>query len=161
MSKPQPKLDVAPRVERKGPVTVAGIARTYACDGPNEIPSQWQALAPHMAELAADCTGYGVCTGVTGNVESYEYLAGVGVSGARDLPDGFATQLIPERDYAVFTHRGSAAGIPATVQTIFREALPAMGLTPDGEPGLIEVYDERFDPRSGSGEVELWVSVKR
>jgi uncharacterized protein len=33
--------------------------------------------------------------------------------------------------------------------------------TPDGEPGLIEVYDARFDPRTGSGEVDLWIPVKR
>ncbi len=27
-------------------------------------------------------------------------------------------------------------------------------------PGLIELYDERFDPQTLSGEVELWIPVK-
>jgi AraC family transcriptional regulator len=161
MGKPQPKNPAAPRIERKGPITVAGIARTYAYDAPNEIPAQWQALGPQMASLGgADCAGYGVCTGVTGNAGSYEYLAGVGVAGTKALPRGFTSQVIPGRDYAVFTHRGSATGIPETVQSIFRNELPRAGLKPDGEPGLIEVYDARFDPRTGSGEVDLWIPVK-
>jgi AraC family transcriptional regulator len=161
MSKPQLKTSNAPRVEHKGPVTVAGIARTYPCDGPNDIPAQWQALGPHMVALAGTgCTGYGVCTGVTGNAESYQYLAGVGVTGAKALPEGFVSQIIPARDYAVFTHRGRAMDIPATVQSIFRDELPRAGLMPEGEPGLIEVYDARFDPRTGSGEIEFWISVR-
>lgn len=160
MSKPQMKTSNAPRVERKGPISVAGIARTYPCEGPNDIPAQWQALGPHMTTLAdAGCTGYGVCIGVTGNAESYQYLAGVGVTGAKALPEGFVSQIIPARSYAVFTHRGNAADIPAAVQAIFRDELPRMGLKPDGEPGLVEVYDERFDARTGSGEIEFWIAV--
>jgi AraC family transcriptional regulator len=161
MSKPQPKASDTPRVERKGPITVAGIARTYPCDGPNDIPAQWQALGPRMAALAdAECTGYGVCTAVSGNAESYQYLAGVRVTGTKWLPEGFTSQIIPARSYAVFTHRGNATRIPAAVQAIFHDDLPRMGLKPDGEPGLIEVYDERFDPSTGSGEIEFWIPIR-
>ncbi len=160
MSRPQPQQANEPKIETHGPITVAGIARTYPCDAPNDIPAQWQEFGPHMASLAGGrCGAFGVCTGVIGERPTYEYLAGVAVEEGTKLPEGFSTVTIPARSYAVFTHRGSATRIPDTVGKAFREDLPRMGLTPAGEPGLIEVYDERFDARTGRGEVDLWIPV--
>lgn len=161
MSRANPKQADEPRVEIHGPIAVAGFARTYACDGANDIPAQWQKLAPHMAALAGtNCGAYGVCSGPIGNNESYQYLAGVAVGDVAKLPEGFATVTIPARRYAVFTHSGSVMNISDTAQRAFREDLPRAGLVPEGEPGLIEVYDGRFDARTGSGEVDLWIPVK-
>jgi AraC family transcriptional regulator len=95
-----------------------------------------------------------------GEGKSYQYLAGVAVNDTKDLPEGFSTVVIPERTYAVFTHQGRAADTPRTMRAILGEHLPRMGLKPQGEPGMVESYDERFDPRTGRGEIEIWIAVR-
>ena len=151
----------APRVEMRGPITVAGIARTYRCDGPNDIPGQWQALAPFIGRVPAQTgnAAYGVGSGMIGNNESYQYLAGVAVRDTVTLPEGFSAVVIPERTYAVFTHRGRAQDTPQSMGAILSEHLPRLGLKPDGD--MVESYDERFDPIAGSGEIEIWIPVRQ
>ena len=162
MSKQQTATLDAPRVETRGPLTVAGFAQTYRCDGPNDIPALWQRLAPFIGNVPGEvgCGGYGVASGMISGKDSYQYLAGVAVKDASGLPGGFTAVEVPERRYAIFVHRGHAAALPDTTRAILSEHLPRMGLKPAGEPGLIETYDERFDPRTGSGEIELWIPVK-
>jgi AraC family transcriptional regulator len=162
MSRPRPKVSDTPRIETRGPITVAGIARTYRCDGPNDIPAQWQQFGPHIGSVPSQKgdTAYGVGSGMLGDGKSYQYLAGVAVEDTKRLPAGFSTVVIPERTYAVFTHRGHAADTSRTMRAILGDYLPGMGLKPEGEPGMIESYDERFDPRTGSGEIEIWIAVK-
>ena len=151
----------APRVEKRGPIQVAGVARTYRCDGPNDIPAQWQKLAPFIGRVPGQegNVAYGVGSGMVGNNESYQYLAGVAVSDTKALPEGFTSTVIPARTYAVFTHRGQAQDTPRSMGAILSEHLPRMGLTPSGD--MIESYDERFDPATGRGEIEIWIPVKQ
>jgi AraC family transcriptional regulator len=150
-----------PRVEKRGPIQVAGVARTYRCDGPNDIPGQWQKLAPFIGHLPAQKgnVAYGVGSGMIGSNETYQYLAGVAVSDTKALPDGFTSLVIPERTYAVFTHRGRAQDTPQSMGTILSEHLPRMGLKSAGD--MVESYDERFDPATGSGEIDIWIPVRQ
>jgi AraC family transcriptional regulator len=154
-------LSETPRVETRGPITVAGIARTYRCDGPNDIPAQWQKLGPHIGRVPKQMgsAAYGVGSGMIGNRESYQYLAGVAVTDTVALPEGFTSVVIPERTYAVFIHRGRAQDTPQSMGAILSEHLPRLGLKPDGD--MIESYDERFDPVSGRGEIEIWILVRQ
>lgn len=156
-----PSMLSEPRVEMRGPIQVAGIARTYRCDGPNDIPGQWQKLAPFIGRVPAQQghIAYGVGTGMVGNSESYQYLAGVAVNDTAKLPEGFTSVMIPERTYAVFTHRGGAQDTPRSMGAILSEHLPRMGLKPADD--MIESYDERFDPATASGEIEIWIPVKQ
>lgn len=150
-----------PRIETRGPLTIAGLAETYRCDAPNDIPAQWQRLAPFIGKVPGEvgCGAYGVASGLIGNNKSYQYLAGVAVNEAAKLPEGFTSVVIPERTYAVFTHRGSAQDTPRSMQAILGEHLPRLGLKPDGD--MVESYDQRFDPRTGSGEIEIWIPIRQ
>ena len=65
---------------------------------------------------------------------------------------------IPAGRYAVFTHRGHISDIRRTWYTIWNKALPDAGLTARQAPDF-ELYDRRFDPETGRGEVEIWVPV--
>jgi AraC family transcriptional regulator len=149
----------APRIETRGPITVAGIAQTYRCDGPNDIPGQWRRLMPFIGKVPGEvgAGAYGVGSGMIGDGASYQYLAGIPVRDTAALPDDFSTAVIPKRTSAVFTHRGRAEDTPQSMEAILGEHLPRMGLKPEGD--MVEAYDERFDPRTGSGEIEIWIPV--
>ena len=67
---------------------------------------------------------------------------------------------IPAADYAVFEHHGQIAGLGPLWDAIFGEWLPRSGHRPAHSPDF-ERYDERFDPATGSGLVELWVPIER
>lgn len=75
-----------------------------------------------------------------------------------NISDEFATLRIPQHRYAVFTHKGHISTIQATWAAIFRTGLPELGAQVADAPDF-EKYDERFDPRSGSGIVEIWMPL--
>ena len=65
---------------------------------------------------------------------------------------------IPAQKYAVFSHQNHISSIRNTVYTIWNQWLPEskhhQSKTPD-----FERYDERFDPQSGTGVVEIWAPI--
>ena len=65
---------------------------------------------------------------------------------------------IPASRYAVFTHSGHISDFPKTVYTIWNKYLPDAGLEPAGTPDF-ELYDRRFDPDTGRGDVEIWIPI--
>ena len=65
---------------------------------------------------------------------------------------------IPEQRYAVFTHRGPVSNIRATWEAI-HQWLPTSGYKRLRAPDF-ERYGEKFDARSKSGWVEIWVPVE-
>lgn len=150
----------APRFEQREALLIAGIGARYAQGGDPAIPSQWQRFAPHIGHVPHQ-TG-DVAYGVGANFDdegAFDYIAGVEVSRFADLPEGFTTIRLPPRRYAVFTHRGHVSSIPATMKGIWGEWLPSSGHKFADAP-FFERYDDRFNPRSGDGEVELWLPLE-
>ena len=92
---------------------------------------------------------------------SFEYMAGVEVSRPSDFPADFSAISIPAMRYAICTHHVFVSNLPMTIDAIYRRWLPNLVRTflqaISDLPYLIERYDERFDPRTGSGDVELWI----
>ena len=100
---------------------------------------------------------YGVCCNGD-DAGNFDYIAGVEVSDFSDLPREFSSVRIPEQRYAVFTHSEHISTIRRTVGTIWNHWLPASGLKAADAPNF-ERYDEKFDPVSGNGGLEIWVPV--
>ena len=148
-----------PRFENAGPIFIAGIERRYNCGEANDIPGQWGSFAPHIGKIPGQAghVTYGVCTG-EGDV--FHYMTGVEVTDLSGLPDDFTGIRVPAQKYAVFTHRGVVSNIAQTLGAIWSEWLPGSGQEPTHSPGFFERYDERFDPKTGRGEVEIWVPIK-
>jgi AraC family transcriptional regulator len=155
------KTDVAaPRFEQAPALLIAGLGARHAQGGDPAIPLQWQRFAPHIGHIPSQVGN--VTYGVVANFDednSFDYIAGVEVRSFADLADGFAAIRIPARRYAVFTHRGHASGIPATMAAIWRDWLPGPGHRFADAP-FFERYDRRFDPRSGDGQMELWLPLE-
>jgi predicted transcriptional regulator YdeE len=61
--------------------------------------------------------------------------------------------------YAVFTHHGHVSTLHTTWDAIWHEWLPRSGYRMANTPEF-ERYDERFDPRTGSGTIEVWCSIQ-
>lgn len=149
-----------PRFENLPTLLIAGIGARYAQGGDPAIPSQWQHFAPHLGHVPEQVGD--VAYGVGANFDdegAFDYIAGVEVSRFADLAPDFTTIRIPARRYAVFAHRGHVSSIPATMSGVWRDWLPASGHKFADAP-FFERYDERFDARTGNGEVELWLPLE-
>jgi AraC family transcriptional regulator len=76
------------------------------------------------------------------------------------LPGDLSQISIPAHRFAVFTHSGDVSTLHDTIDQIWRRWLPESGH--EAEPGaaFFERYGDDFDPRTGTGNVEIWVAVK-
>jgi predicted transcriptional regulator YdeE len=88
-----------------------------------------------------------------------DYIAGVEVTDFSGLPREFQGVRIPEQKHAVFTHAEHISTIRRTVNTFWNHWLPASGMKAADAPSF-ERYDEKFDPGTGNGGVEIWTPVR-
>ncbi|MGF6173598.1 AraC family transcriptional regulator [Ensifer sp. 4252] len=155
------KLD-SPRFEDSPPLLLAGLAETYAYGRTEGIPSLWQRFNAHFGNIPGQKgnVAYGVCNQNDGEAGTFRYMAAAEVDDTGALPTGFTSIKLPKQRYAVFLHRGHISSIATTAHHIFGTWLPEAGLQHGETPDLIERYDERFDPHSGMGVVEIWVPIQ-
>jgi AraC family transcriptional regulator len=149
-----------PRFEDGQPFLVAGLSARYSCDTSHAIPSQWQRFGPYFGKLPKQVggIGYGVCYNGD-DAGNFDYLCGVEVSDFSNLPAELTSLRIAAQRYAVFTHRDHISTLRRTMNTIWNQWLPASGHAPADAPNF-ERYDERFDPVSGMGGLEIWLPLK-
>jgi AraC family transcriptional regulator len=74
-------------------------------------------------------------------------------------PKEFARLRVAEQRYAVFSHHDHVSTVRGTFMAIFNDWLPKSGYRMADAP-LFERYDERFDPRTGTGGFEIWIPLK-
>jgi AraC family transcriptional regulator len=149
-----------PRFENGKTLLIAGLGERYNAQTMAGIPAQWQTFGQHLGHVPGQVgtAAYGViCNGDgEGNID---YIAGVEVADFENVPAEFARIRVPAQRYAVFTHRGHVSAIQQTWNAIWSQWLPDSGLESADAPDF-ELYDERFDPRSGAGGFEIWLPVK-
>jgi AraC family transcriptional regulator len=157
---------LASRFENARAILLAGLSERFTSSTMNGIAELWQRFGPHVGKIAAQTgrVAYGVWYNVEMSPFAMDCLAAVQVSSAENLPPGFTTlQLSPHR-YAIFSHPGHVSAIQGTVDAIFHSWLPSSGHTVEGssQDGLafFERYGENFDPRTGTGDIEIWVPIK-
>ncbi|HWI65017.1 MAG TPA: AraC family transcriptional regulator [Symbiobacteriaceae bacterium] len=129
-----------------------------------EIPQVWGAFNPRACEvphriLPAQSIGY--CEIIDNPKEEgeFSYICGVFVGQIGELPPGMVARTIPAQTYVVFTHEGSADALGKSYEYIWRTWMPASQyeavMTHD-----YELYDERFDARSATWVLDLYVPVR-
>jgi AraC family transcriptional regulator len=148
-----------PRVEKGELLLVAGFAERITYDNVASIPQLWQKLTPHIGHLPNEIPAYAYGVKINSDNDGFEYLAGVGVSSFENLPRELRTERIPAQTYAVFTHRGHISTIRETMKAIWSEYLPQSGLVVVDAPDY-ERYGAAFDPRSGNGDVEIFIPIQ-
>jgi AraC family transcriptional regulator len=153
------KLD-PPRFETGRTLLVAGLGDRYRFDTNKGIPLLWQRFMPYIGNIPGQVgdVAYGVCCNSDG-AGNFEYIAGVEVSSFDEVSAELRRVRLPAQRYVVFTHREHISAIRGTCYTIWNQWLPASGYEVADAPDF-ERYDERFNPQSGTGEVEIWLPLK-
>jgi AraC family transcriptional regulator len=153
-----------PRIERRGPLLIAGIPQTFTAST-GQFATQWQRFTPRLGTIPGQVGQwvYGVCIGCSG-ADTFEYLCGVEVAHGFVVPQDWSHLHIPAQTYAVFTHDGHVTKLRETIRAILEEWLPHSGheLAPTAAdiPDLFERYGSRFNPRTGSGDIEVWIAIE-
>lgn len=149
-----------PRIVARDALVVFGLSRHYQAGANAGIPSQWNRFGPHIGHIENEVPGiaYGVVYNVDG-ANNFDYLCGVEVT---TLP-AESSELMPlhisAATYAVFEHREHISSIQATFTAIWERGLTEAGVQASDAP-MFERYDEKFDPRTGLGGLELWVPIR-
>ncbi|WKA30142.1 AraC family transcriptional regulator [Bradyrhizobium roseum] len=150
-----------PRFETGKSFLVSGIVeRCTHENGGAGIPNLWHQFHQTVDHIPARIgkVAYGVCCNGD-DAGNFDYIAGIEVADFSDLPREFARVRIPEQTYAVFTHAEHISTIRRTVNTIWNHWLPASGMKAADGPSF-ERYDEKFDPATGNGGLEIWIPVR-
>jgi AraC family transcriptional regulator len=157
---PYAKLD-APRISAGVPLLIAGFSERLTAESSKVIPALWQRFGSHLGHIPGQRgqTAYGVCYNFDDD-GNFDYLAGVEVADAAQLPPEFTQVRIPTQTYAVFEHRDHISGIRRTFSTIWKHALADAGLQATDGP-FFEKYGPSFDLATGNGGVEIWIPLKK
>lgn len=150
-------VDVAePEIRERGAFRVVGLSARISFEKTGAIPALWAAFNAREDAVrnAVQGAAYGVCCDAT-EAGQFRYVAGIEANG---LTDGMDHVDIPAGRYAVFTHSGHISDLPKTVYTIWNQSLPDLELSPEQRPDF-ELYDDRFDPETGRGTVEIWIPI--
>ncbi len=121
------------------------------------IPEQWrqfQSIGRINGQLGTKV--YGVMCGAT--ADAFEYMCAVEVGSFGGLPEHLGRMRIHAQDYAVFGHRENVSSIRASWEQVF-EWLAGTTAYESAQRPDFEVYDESFDPLTGLGGVEIWISL--
>ena len=154
------KLD-APRYENAKSFCVAGIGERCSNETSAGIPAQWQRFGPYIGNIPGQVGN--VAYGVVYNSDdegTVDYLCGVEVADFSNVPQELWHLRIPENRYAVFSHSDHISTIRRTFNTIWSKWFPDSGHEPADAP-FFERYDERFNPMTGTGGLEIWIPLKK
>ena len=146
------------RYENRNGMMLAGIRQFHHFSNASEtIPKQWVQFSDlGVINTQVGTTRYGaVCSS---NTEGFEYLSGVEVDSFSDLPEKLGKMIITDQNYAVFVHHDHISTIKNTWELILNDWLPRSKIHVAEAPNF-ERYDERFDPSSGLGVVEIFIPI--
>ena len=139
------------------PLILAGRNRTYKIGPDPAMKDPWASFMTDFGKIDGQIgfNAYGVCHSFGEGM--MDYLVGVEVKDAGQVPGYMYTLTIPKRKTAVFLHEGDIAGLPQTWGKIFEEWLPEAKLEVAQGP-LFEIYGEAFN--KGDERIEIFIPVR-
>ena len=147
---------------------VVGVRISVKPDTKGDIPKAWMDLHDRQDDLEDVVQGhaFGLCLHKPGGpVRGFDYLADLEVeSPAAPVPDGMEMVTLKPQRYAVFTHviedKNLGKDLTRSFEYIFGTWLPESGYQLAKAPDF-EYYDQdRFDPKTLSGEIDLYIPVQ-
>jgi AraC family transcriptional regulator len=159
---------VQPLILTRKAFTVVGL-KYRGKNRQGEVRGLWRRFASRAAEIKHQISGgsYGVMGryeqpfGGMGNYDpsygDFDYLAGLEVDSAADMPASMESWEIPERTYAVFVF--PFRDIREAYRYIYKEWLPASEHQ-HAETPEFEFYPATFEPDDESSEMFLYVPIK-
>ncbi len=154
-------MTLAPRFEDGRAMLLVGLRELHGFDDAAAgIPSQWRRFVQLGLVQHAGATTYGVMCGTDQAARRFEYMCAVEVPSFESVRADIGRMRIPAQHYAVFTHKGHVATLRQTWDAIWSQWLPTSGFRPASTPDF-ERYDERFNPMTGEGVIEIWFPVEK
>lgn len=93
------------------------------------------------------------------NAASFQKWAAVKSNETALVPNGMQRLIVPEGNYAKFTHKGPLDEILQTFQYIFGEWLPQSPFSIDMRPH-IAMMDHRYEPYDGNSEEDIFIPIR-
>ena len=147
-----------PRIVQGKEMLIAGLRSHFTFESLGGLPALWQRFAPLAGsvpgQIGTTCYGLGYNIDLSG----FDYIAGVEVTPGSVLPTDFGSYRVGARRYAVFWHAGHVSAVRGTFMAIYTDWLPHSGHQAADAP-VLEHYDERFDPRTGTGGFDVWIPL--
>ncbi|MHC8306931.1 GyrI-like domain-containing protein [Pseudomonas sp. PB3P13] len=149
-----------PRIEHGHFLLIAGYGGRFTAETTQAIPDLWEKFIPEIGSIPGQKSEvtYGICCNPDGQ-GGFEYIAGIEIDKLDNLPEKFRWVEVQPQQYAVFEHKGSLKTLPETFQYIWKTWLPQSGREAADAPEF-ERYSEDFNPRLGTGVLEIWVPLK-
>jgi len=141
--------------------TIVGM-RYFGNNAHQEIKDMWGVFNQHAGEIknVNEDAAYGLCAMVEGATPGeFEYVAGLRVSKAENVPVNMVVRQVPTARYAVFTHIGSLEKLHETMEYIFAVWLPQSGY--QGIGGLdFEYYNQDFKDFAPDSRLYIYLPIK-
>ncbi len=159
-------ITMEPKFVTRGEEYVIGMGGGFPEESFHAIHALWGRFIDRRHEIRNAKPGYtlGVCFSQHPDIvkqegDAFTYIAGLPVTTLADIPAGMVGTTIPASRYAVFTHKGLLSNLPLTISYIWGTWIPK-GEYKRRESPDFELYDERFDPESETGEFDIYVPIE-
>jgi len=158
-------ITMEPKIVSRDKELAVGMGGGFAPKSTNEIGELWGQFVKRMSEIESAKHDYslGICCPAHPQIEMrnsdcFVYIAAVPVEAAGTVPQGMVQVEIPGGRYAVFTHKGPISELAHTIDFIWGTWIPKSEYEKREGPDF-ELYDERFDPETLAGEIDIYVPV--
>ena len=154
------------KIIEKDSFTVMGVSRKFKYDSAQaEIPKFWLEIHQSGKENAV-CGMYGICMDESMGSNEFEYMIADNYNPAAEVPEGFATKVIPAYTWAVFACTGE---MPQSIQNvnkkIYSEWLPNSRDYEIAAGYNVEMYSDPADYAKGTQDEqyysEIWIPVRK
>lgn len=154
------------KIMKKEAFTVLCRAKTFKYeDAAEQVPQFW---AEHFRTGggATVCGMYGINLDESMGGSEFEYLIADNYDPAKEIPDGFATRMIPAHTWAVFSRTGKMPqALQELNQQIFSQWLPTNTEYKIAAGINVELYSDASKFEQGTQDqnyyVEAWIPVER
>jgi AraC family transcriptional regulator len=154
-----------PTFTERDNIHLVGLTMPLDAGATPEIPELWNEFRPLEASIDGRIEGtyYGVVELSDRTDGSFDYTVAVEVAAPVTPPEGMVVKTLAGGRFAVFTHVCAGGpigpGVQQTMRMIHGEWV-RMTRTPLRDFYDLEVYGQRFDPATLTGEIEIWVPVE-
>ncbi len=158
-------LTMTPRFKERDDITFVGLREDASIKAGVDGPGLWRHFGPLIEKIPhrRGTHTLGVIEVLDKQAGAFAYTAAVEVERVGKLATGLTSKTLKGGRFAVFTHKLASCDIGGELRRtfgyIYGTWVPNSGVKLRAHYDL-ELYDERFDPKTISGEVDIWVPVK-